>query len=522
MLLGIFAALAGCRSRAYNDLYVENMAAEIRDLEDQLYEYDYEYRLLEQELATLRAQNAQLEGSVSPQGQSQFRQHHGFEEVPPVEGLSPSSPLEFYSPSGPTLVPDPIDGQGSPDTYVPPGSILEGETVVPEEAGSGLRGTTGDEAGPSDGFGGRTQNDPRSSGMGSDSSELPPPRNGFREPSGQTPGTGRSQQDRIPESPFRQFDRQSDPGSGGSEFDFENLVPPTIEPGEPMPPPLPVRTDNVQNSPGPANALELNLGRIEVPAQLASQRKSKPRQDSSEQPDAFNQIAIGDEANLGTGSVGFSGSADEGVLSLEPSHATISPAQRQVTDTRVVELAFHPTLSRAANFDDVTDDDGLYLVLQPRNAQGQVVPIAADLAIVILDPAREGDAARIGRRDFSANEVRAKMQPRGTNQGVHLRLPWNGPDPSADRVLVFARYTFPDGRQVVGEKTFFVSNESGLKTVWAPRGVTRSIESVSAANRGSAVVAASSTSGASTASHSRVVRPAVGTTISSSAPQPNR
>ncbi len=35
----------GCRNRAYSDLYVESMAAEIRQLEDQLYEYDNEYHI---------------------------------------------------------------------------------------------------------------------------------------------------------------------------------------------------------------------------------------------------------------------------------------------------------------------------------------------------------------------------------------------------------------------------------------------------------------------------------------------
>ena len=54
------AAQVGCRNAAYSDLYVESMAAEIRQLEDQLYEYDNEYHVLEKELASLKAENQKL------------------------------------------------------------------------------------------------------------------------------------------------------------------------------------------------------------------------------------------------------------------------------------------------------------------------------------------------------------------------------------------------------------------------------------------------------------------------------
>ena len=38
--------IAGCRSRAHNDLYQDKMASEIRVLEDQLYDADYQNRVL--------------------------------------------------------------------------------------------------------------------------------------------------------------------------------------------------------------------------------------------------------------------------------------------------------------------------------------------------------------------------------------------------------------------------------------------------------------------------------------------
>lgn len=114
--------------------------------------------------------------------------------------------------------------------------------------------------------------------------------------------------------------------------------------------------------------------------------------------------------------------------------------------------------------DDRPDDDGLYLVLQPKNERGQMVPVAADLTVFALDPARQGEQAKIGRWEYSAAEVQDKLQPGGSEQGIHLRLPWNGPDPSADRVIVFALYKFDNGRQVMGEKEVFISSKSTAVT----------------------------------------------------------
>jgi hypothetical protein len=196
-----------------------------------------------------------------------------------------------------------------------------------------------------------------------------------------------------------------------------------------MPPPLPVSRDFSNSSDrGQSHDMELNLSRIDVPAQLAS--------------------------NLGP--------------------AQLKLGAEKPTDMKVVEIAFHPSLTRAANFDDEPDDDGLYLVLQPKNAVGQMVPTPAALDIAVLDPSREGDAARIGRWTYSAVEVKAKLQPIGSNQGIHLSLPWNGPDPAADRVIVFIRYTFPDGRQVVNDKHIFVAGKGSMKTVWVPRSTDES------------------------------------------------
>ncbi len=223
------------------------------------------------------------------------------------------------------------------------------------------------------------------------------------------------------------------PGENKQPFDIESLTPPTIDRGEPMPPITPAPTVN------PAmpvtldmhDGLEVELGRIPLPAQLAS---SSTDLDSSRR-------------------------AQQNVMPQ---------------DTRIVELRFHPSLTRSINIDGKGDDDGLYVVLQPYNERGEFVPIGADVMILALDVSRDEQNSKIGRWTFSAADIKSKMQPIGTSQGIHLTLPFTGPAPQCDRVQVFAYYTTSEGRRVVAEQEVLLNNAHRQSTVWVPRARSQS------------------------------------------------
>lgn len=399
-------ALSGCQGRAYRDLYAENMAAEIRDLEDQLYEYDHQYKLLEQELEVLRQQNQVLKAAAPPKRSL----------------LAPFGESGSQSGSRPhelPIKPEPMLDSPSRE----PDSILE-PSPKPQPSGSSRTSPNGQ------------------SPSASSSEELPtpsrPPVDRGQEPASQPP------QSTQPSTP--RFPSPNNNGSPSSDFDLEELMPPTIDPGVATPPPLPPVSLRADGSPvAPEDNLEMNLARIEVPVQQVST-----------------------------------------VLSADSSIAQPSPASGaadKLVDTRVIELAFHPALSRAINMDERPEADGLYLVLQPKNEHGQMVPAYADLMVFALDPAREGEQAKIGRWEFTAAEVQPKLQPIGSEQGIHLRLPWTGDDPTADRVIVFALYKFPNGRQVMGEKEIYLTNDGSLKTVWSPRAAKDDSRTASSTSR---------------------------------------
>lgn len=364
----------GCARRAYTDVYIENMASEIRDLEDQLYEFDSEYRALEQELDALQSENARLRsglasGSAKTEfggGQRSFSQGSAAQTPQPLPGAA-GSPGSVRPP----------DSQPSPAPSLEARPPLGRE--APQDVGSGLAPTQ------------PAVENPLSP------SELPPP--------AQAPGAG-----------------ESDP------YDLKNLVPPTIEQGEAMPPTLPApRSDgSAPLTLGTPSDLEVEVGQIAVPAQLASVTSDGP--------------------------------------------ARMPVVAEMPRDQRIVEVKFHPSLCRAVASDSEGDDDALSLVLQPLNASGQFVPLPAQLLIVALDPASDNSQKPAGRWTLEAEDVQAKLQPIGSSQGIHLSLPLNGPKPQADRLVVFVYYTLPDGRRVVAEQEIFLNNAHRQHTVWVPRG----------------------------------------------------
>ncbi len=201
-----------------------------------------------------------------------------------------------------------------------------------------------------------------------------------------------------------------------------------------MPPTFPPVGTNPTNPVTAADRdLEVELGQIKLPAQLASARRS----------DAPDEVLLGS--------------------------SQIHPASQMPSDTRIVDLKFHPTLCRAVNSDQEGDDDGLYLVLQPYNAAGEFVPLPADLMILALDLSREEKKATIGRWTLSAADVKSKLNPIGSSQGIHLSLSFSGSAPQCDRVVVFAYYTLADGRRLPAETEIMLNNMHRQSTAWVPR-----------------------------------------------------
>ena len=132
-----------------------------------------------------------------------------------------------------------------------------------------------------------------------------------------------------------------------------------------------------------------------------------------------------------------------------PRSTTSLPVSRSVADDVVKSLV----LSRRTgglNLDDRPGDDGVLVVIEPRNSRGETVPIVGDLSLVLIDPAIAGEGGRYARWDFTAADAAALFRTENANDpaGLYLELPWPEVPPQHSRLKLFVRMKADDDRQL--------------------------------------------------------------------------
>jgi hypothetical protein len=159
---------------------------------------------------------------------------------------------------------------------------------------------------------------------------------------------------------------------------------------------------------------------------------------------------------------------------IRPSSASPAPAWSLETgDPRITHIELNPLLTGGGNFDNHPGDDGLIVVLEPRNRDNDFVPLAGPVSVVLLDPAQEGDRARVARWDVEAKEAQSLLASSGKAKGIHLRLPWPTAAPSNSRMHVFVRYTTVDGRKLETRRELFLTLAGQSTQRWTPRSTRR-------------------------------------------------
>lgn len=138
-------------------------------------------------------------------------------------------------------------------------------------------------------------------------------------------------------------------------------------------------------------------------------------------------------------------------------------------DKRVTQIFLNPLLTGGDNLDGEPGDDGLSIVVEPRNKQNEFVPQAGKVSVVVLDPSKEGNAARVARWDFDASTTREKLNRVSSARGIHLRMPWPGNPPSANKLHVFVRYETPDGHKLQADREIQISPPGQYSQRWTPR-----------------------------------------------------
>ena len=126
----------------------------------------------------------------------------------------------------------------------------------------------------------------------------------------------------------------------------------------------------------------------------------------------------------------------------------VQPADTAVTAVSIARR------TAGYNTDGKTGDDGLLIVLEPRNARGEIVADGGEVSLVLIDPAIVGEGGRYARWDFTADDAAATYRPPldGNPAGLYFELPWPDAQPAHPRLKLFVRYTTRDGRRLQADR----------------------------------------------------------------------
>lgn len=130
----------------------------------------------------------------------------------------------------------------------------------------------------------------------------------------------------------------------------------------------------------------------------------------------------------------------------EPKLEVVPPSEVSLNSSGIRRIALAPVIG-ALHLDDKPGEDGLVIVVEPWNDARKMLAVAADLNVVLIDPAEPAATSRYAQWKFEAREV-AKLFRAGDVPGLHLELPWPGDPPRHDRLHLFVRYTTSDGRKL--------------------------------------------------------------------------
>jgi hypothetical protein len=212
--------------------------------------------------------------------------------------------------------------------------------------------------------------------------------------------------------------------------------------------------------PAPARPMPPSV-ELEEPAgsEPAPSRRSEPRQT----PGSTAAPSDGSELEEAPRWSPSSGAAGSGSL---PQPLDGGAARGGADSTQVARVLVNRALSGGFDADGNSGDEGVIVVVEPRDRQDRYLAAPGDVAVVLLDPTLD---ARIARWDFSAAETARMFHDSTFGRGMQLEMTWPGEPPKNRDLHVFVRYSTADGRQLDVDQPIRV--EPGGRSVagWSPR-----------------------------------------------------
>jgi len=138
-------------------------------------------------------------------------------------------------------------------------------------------------------------------------------------------------------------------------------------------------------------------------------------------------------------------------------------------DQRVELIRLNPRLTGGLDLDAKPGDDGISVLVEPRNRSGDFVAEAACVSVVLMDPTKSDDTARVARWDLDAQAATRLLHTAPPDRGLLLRLPWPDCPPENKRLHLFVRYLTADGRKIEADREIEINAKDLVADRWTPR-----------------------------------------------------
>ncbi|MCE9554080.1 MAG: hypothetical protein K8T91_11990 [Planctomycetes bacterium] len=127
-------------------------------------------------------------------------------------------------------------------------------------------------------------------------------------------------------------------------------------------------------------------------------------------------------------------------------------------DSGIAGITLNRLLTVPVNRDGQPGDDGLMVVVEPRNHAGDLIPPAGELSVSLIDRAGESEAeAYVGRWHYSAAETTRLYRRTTLGDGIQLNLVWQDRKPTHSRLELYVRLKTPDGRKLEAKRLLDVA-----------------------------------------------------------------
>lgn len=151
-------------------------------------------------------------------------------------------------------------------------------------------------------------------------------------------------------------------------------------------------------------------------------------------------------------------------LQLNGSHS--QPDAAIPSDQKVTRLYLNPTLTGGLQHDEQPGDDGIVLVMEPRNKNSEFVPMAGPVSVMLLEP---DSGKRVAQWEFTKQQTSAALQAARAGHGIRLEMPWKNSPPDRNHLHVHVRYWLPNGKTVQADGEIDINPIGQIAARWTPR-----------------------------------------------------